>query len=883
MEPIAQLKTALADRYDIAREIGRGGMATVYLARDVRHDRSVALKVLNPELGAVLGVERFLAEIKVTANLQHPNLLPLFDSGESAGLLFYVMPYVEGESLRARLDREKQLPIDEALRIAIAVASALDYAHRHGVIHRDLKPENILLQEGQPLIADFGIALAVSNAGGSRITQTGLSLGTPQYMSPEQATGDRAIDGRTDIYSLGAMLYEMLTGEAPHTGNTAQAIIARVLTEQPRSVRSSRPNVPEHVELALQRALEKLPADRWATAGQFADALSGKTGSAPEYTAAMRARAGGQRASGWRAQLRNPVVAVLGVIAIASSVLAVRGWRSAPAGESTGPVRFPLTMPPDARLYSAITGRTLAISPDGNTIVFVGVAVGGTSKLYARSLSDVAPHAIPGTDGGRQPFFSPDGHWVGFWADRKIQKTTLEGGSPFPLADTPIYQGAAWSPSGDIVISDGIRLLAVSENGGSLRSLTHPDSAHGELLQLWPVAIADGRVLYASWDAGGLSKVRIGVLSMSSHTTSILDATGSHPVGVVGGYLVYANSANALMAVPFDGRAAHGAATPLINDLVAGAGGIVNVALSFNGTLIHAIGSAASQVVSVDMHGATRPLLADARAFAHPRYSPDGQRLLLSISTGTRRDVWVHDMTSATSTRLTTEGTFNERAEWSPDGKRVAYRTDRGHRSAIWWQAADLSDAAKPLVASEHTDFYEGVLTPNGAIVYQVDTTGADVEYRMLSGDTTPKPVATTRFQEYYARVSLDGRWVAYQTDEPGTNEIVVQPFPGPGARVQVSDHGGTEPVWARDGSHLYYRDGQRIVAVTYVTTPKFTITSRAPLFDDVFVLTAAPHANYDVAPNGQGFAFIKAVSDPQVIVVHNWVAEVRERLATKR
>jgi serine/threonine protein kinase len=235
MDALSQLSQSLADRYAIDRLIGEGGMARVYLARDVRHDRPVALKVLNPELGAVLGVERFLSEIRVTANLQHPNLLPLFDSGEAGGLLFYVMPYVEGESLRARLQREKQLPIDDAVRMTIAIAGALDYAHSHGVIHRDLKPENILLQHGQAVVADFGIALAVTKAGGNRITQTGLSLGTPQYMSPEQATGDRVIDGRSDVYSLAAMTYEMLTGEPPHIGNTSQAIIARVLTDRPRS------------------------------------------------------------------------------------------------------------------------------------------------------------------------------------------------------------------------------------------------------------------------------------------------------------------------------------------------------------------------------------------------------------------------------------------------------------------------------------------------------------------------------------------------------------------------------------------------------------------------------------------------------------------------
>src|SRR3954466_658294 len=269
------LSAALADRYIIERLIGEGGMAKVYLARDLRNHRHVALKVLRPDLGAVVGVDRFQAEIKVTANLQHPNLLPLFDSGAAGEMLFYVMPYVPGESLRARLDREKQLPVDEAVRLSCAIAGALDYAHRQGVIHRDLKPENILLQEGQPLIADFGIALAVSNAGGTRITQTGLSLGTPSYMSPEQATGDRVIDGRTDVYSLAAILYEMLTGDPPHRGHSSQSIIARVITEPVPSVRIARPNVPGHVADAIARGLEKVPADRWPTAGAFADALTG--------------------------------------------------------------------------------------------------------------------------------------------------------------------------------------------------------------------------------------------------------------------------------------------------------------------------------------------------------------------------------------------------------------------------------------------------------------------------------------------------------------------------------------------------------------------------------------------------------------------------------
>jgi serine/threonine-protein kinase len=265
-----RLGAALADHYRIERELGAGGMATVYLAHDLKHDRKVAIKVLKPELAAVLGAERFLSEIKVTANLQHPNLLPLFDSGEAEGLLYYVMPYIEGETLRTRLQREQQLPIDDTVRMVLLMAGALDFAHARGVIHRDLKPENILLQAGQPIIADFGIALAVSNAGGERVTQTGISLGTPHYMSPEQAAGDRTVDARSDQYALAALIYEMLTGEPPHTGATAQVIVARLMAETPRSITSARPAVSKGIDAAVQRALSKAPADRFPTCVDFA-------------------------------------------------------------------------------------------------------------------------------------------------------------------------------------------------------------------------------------------------------------------------------------------------------------------------------------------------------------------------------------------------------------------------------------------------------------------------------------------------------------------------------------------------------------------------------------------------------------------------------------
>src|SRR5512139_572219 len=271
---LASLEAGLAGRYRVERAIGAGGMATVYLADDLRHNRKVAIKVLRPELVALVGGDRFLKEIEVTANLQHPHILGLIDSGDAGGQLYYVMPFVQGESLRARLERERQLPVADAIAITATVAGALDYAHRNGVIHRDIKPENILLHEGQAMVADFGIALAASKAGGARMTETGMSLGTPHYMSPEQAMGEREITARSDVYALGVVLYEMLTAEPPFTGPSAQAIISRVVTESPRPLLPQRHTIPPYVEAAVFTALEKLPADRFATAAEFAHALA---------------------------------------------------------------------------------------------------------------------------------------------------------------------------------------------------------------------------------------------------------------------------------------------------------------------------------------------------------------------------------------------------------------------------------------------------------------------------------------------------------------------------------------------------------------------------------------------------------------------------------
>ncbi|MGH7594333.1 MAG: serine/threonine-protein kinase, partial [Gemmatimonadales bacterium] len=356
------------------RELGAGGMATVYLAHDIRHDRQVAVKVLRPELAAVIGAKRFLAEIKMTANLQHPHILPLFDSGEADSFLFYVMPYVEGISLRDRLTREKQLPINEAVRIATEIAGALDYAHRHGVIHRDIKPENILLHDGSALVADFGIALAASKAG-TRMTETGMSLGTPQYMSPEQAMGERELDARSDVYALGCVAYEMLTGEPPFSGPTAQAIVAKIMTAEPTDATLLRKTIPASVADAVHTALQKLPADRWPTAAGFAAALAGKAEGGTVRT--VRATPGTlphAAASSWSVRSPIPWAVACGLLGFA----AFWGWHRAAPAPVLPVVRFDLEPAPGTKVALPIAGvaTELAVSPDGRTTAY---AAGQTS------------------------------------------------------------------------------------------------------------------------------------------------------------------------------------------------------------------------------------------------------------------------------------------------------------------------------------------------------------------------------------------------------------------------------------------------------------------------------------------------------------------------
>ena len=873
----ATLRAALADRYDVGAELGRGGMAIVYLADDRKHDRRVALKVLNPELGAALGAERFLAEIRVTANLQHPNLLPLFDSGTAGGLLYYVTPYVEGGSLRARLERERQLPVDEAVRLAVAAAGALDYAHRRGVVHRDLKPENILLHDGQPLVADFGIALAVSRAGGARLTQRGLSLGTPQYMSPEQAAVDRAVDGRSDVYSLACVLYELLAGDPPHTGSTVQGVLAKVLGDPVRPVRALRPSTPAHVEAALARALARVPADRFATARAFAEALQ-QPGAAVAPHAPRRA--------GLRARLRDPVLLGLGLAAVlgmgAATWLLARD-RAAPAPRTA---RFVVASLGDWPLRSAPT-----ITPDGRALVYAGSAETERS-VFVRPLGELRARRLAGTEGAVRAFVSPDGRWIGFFTtDDKLKKVPVAGGPPTVLAGAFRFASASWAPGGAIVTdaygSRGLSWLA--DSGGRLRPLTHPDTAGGELGHRVPLVLPGGRAVVFIMERqrggpapimGELAVVPLDLQAGGPARHTLLGVHGRRAVAFVDGWLLYTGSDGAsVMAVRFDPerRRTTGAPVAVLRDAE---NGIDAVALARDGTLLYTRRRATNVPVLVDERGAVQPLLGGSGGtYMNPRLSPDGRRLAIQATTPQGSDVWVYDLESRTPTRLTLSGNAYGPA-WTPDGRRVVFLSSRSGRDAFWWQPADGSAPAEKLV--EGDGLFAGTVAPDGRTLLfqrQVDHRWG-IWFARLDEDRRPRPLLREPFDDYMPAVSPDGRWLAYASNASGRYEVYVRPFAGAGAPVQVSEGGGTEPVWSRDG-RLFYRGGRQLLAATVAPGAAFAVTAREPLFADAFD-GEMPHSNYDITPDGRRLVMIaaEASSGIETVVVVNWLPELRARLA---
>jgi Tol biopolymer transport system component len=876
-----RLATALADRYRIERELGAGGMATVYLAEDLRHDRKVAIKVLRPELAAVIGAERFLKEIKTTANLQHPHILGLIDSGSSDGMLWYAMPFVDGESLRDRLNREKQLPIADAVRIATEAASALDYAHRHGVIHRDIKPENILLHDGSALVADFGIALAASTAG-TRMTETGMSLGTPHYMSPEQAMGEREITARSDVYALGCITYEMLVGEPPFNGPTAQAIIARVMTEEPRSLTLQRKSIPPHVEAAVYQALEKLPADRFATAAEFAAALSGETAGTARRPAARTGASRSRRTTAWAPWL-------VAAIAIGAGAW---GWVRA-AGTRGRPIeRHYLFLGDSAHLQTLVTtGPPLALSRDGSRLAFIGDTL---SRIWIKRRDALEPVLIPGTDGASSPTFSPDGGWIAYVANNSLKKVHADGGASITIADSAgTGFGVAWLDDGTLIYptTSLLGLRRVSESGGPV-SVTIADSVFKGLAPMLPTPLPHARGILFELCASGCVTMELHALDFKTHREKVVLKDVAMGWYLPTGQLLYVRRDGVALAVPFDlGRLEiRGAGFPVLQGVGLNLA-IADLAWSASGALVYGNGGAGNDIVALQRADRTGKTIAYDPSwtgqFNSFDLSPDGKRAAVGVSTpGAGLDVWVKQLDRGPFGRITFSGR-DRRPAWSSDGRQIAFVRDSASGGDVYARAVDGSGKERRLahlgraiqeVQWSHDGHWILVRTETGA------AGNGDIIAMSATGDSTIVPVATTGFTELQPALSPDGRWVAYVSNDAGINEVYVRPFPNTDTgHWQVSNGGGGSPVWSPDGKELYFIDANsRLVAAQIEAGPVFSVGELKPLFDATRFSYAGFHQAFEVTKDGQ-FVFLGPIGQIaptiRLVQVDNWFADLKAKM----
>ena len=882
-EALARLNDALSDRYHVARQLGEGGMATVYLAEDLKHRREVAIKVLRPELAAMVGAERFLAEIEVTANLQHPHILALYDSGEADGLLYYVMPYVAGETLRERLDRERQLPVDEALRIAKAVASGLDYAHRQGVVHRDIKPANILLQDGQPLLADFGIALAVQEAGGGRLTETGLSLGTPYYMSPEQATSEQDPGPRSDVYSLGCVLFEMLTGDPPFTGSTAQAVLGKILTSEPPLITGQRKTVPPHVDAVIQRALQKVPADRFGSAAEFAKSLDD-----PGSTA-LRTPAAGPAAGTGRSDL--PSWLPWGVAAVAVAAL---GWSWLAPGaaveareDDAGVMRAVMELPENASV--ALEG-TVAISDQGDLVV-VNARNAGEMQLLQRRMDAMEFEPVAGTDDAQGAFLSPDGRWVAFRVEgRGLWRVPLAGGPAEVMDERGEWAPGEWADDGTIYYSRSYSsgLWKIPPGGGGPEELTRP--REGELAHWNPSLLPDGEHLLFTAFRVPLEETLISVLSLATGERKDIHSGGIHPHYVPTGHILYV-AGEAIYAVPFDPDALEvtGDAVPVVQDVaMAVVNGQAAFAVSDDGTLVYVPASdlnAPSELVWVDRQGREEPATAEPARYENVALSPDGARVAGAITApGGNQDIWVLDLDRGTRQRVTSYPGSDFNPVWTPSGDRLVYSSERP-AFELYTRLVDQSAPASILVA-DGIDKYAGSFVPGGdTLVYQLYGSEGIGAWKVPLAGGESVPVLQADFDVRAPIVSPDGRWLAYSSRASGQDQVYLSPYAMPEeGRVQVSVDGGTSQRWTRNGRELVYRDGDRMLAVQ-VDPATGSLGRPQVLFEESYEY-ASQTRNYDVTPDGERFLMVKRPSDRQprrVVVVTNFFQELRARFDEDR
>ena len=883
-DPVIRLNAALEGRYALDRELGQGGMATVYLARDLKHNRHVAVKVLKPELAAVVGAERFLAEIETTANLQHPHILPLFDSGEADSFLFYVMPYVEGETLADRIAREKQLPVDEALGIATSVASALQHAHDRGVIHRDIKPGNILLQDGQPVVADFGIALAVGAAGGSRLTETGLSVGTPYYMSPEQATGDQALGPASDTYALACVLYEMLTGEPPYPGNTAQAVLGKIIQGIPVSATAVRRTVPANVDAAIRKALEKLPADRFTGAHSFAKALadpSFRHGDDPVPPVAATRRLRRIAIAGWAAAAAAIAALVVGSTLERPEALRRVERFAVPFLEG----QEPQYLGPDG----------YELSPDGSMLVYRH-AVDGEQILMARRWDDLSATPIRETANSYDPEVSPDGLELAFEQDGQIRVLALAGGPVRTLGAGTIPE---WGPDGFVYATTDSGTVRFPARGGPPEPLTR--LGEGEAIHLIYDVLPDGRGALMMANLAG-DRWEIRALDLASlEMMPLVDGQG--PTYVPTGHLVYLSD-SALMAVRFDPRRREMLGTP-----TAVMDGVGFWSIADDGKLFYTTGALAGgggptlQFVWVDRSGQATPV-DPSWTFSRGtdpnlrwQVSPDGSMAALRVFGSEGYDIWVKRLDTGPLSRLTFDAGMDKMPTWVPGGSDVHFLSDRNGNHDVWRRPADGTREPE-LVLDIEQDVATVDWSPDGEWLLLRTSAGTAItaQRNILAYrpgvDEEPTPLFAGSYRELNPAVSPDGRWIAYASDETGRYEIYVRPFPDvSAARWQVSINGGRSPQWAHSGRELFFQSPTQQMMVAEVTANgTFRAETPAVLFEPSSQWEAGNlnGVYFAVHPDDQRFLIATRAptgdedgggTAPPMVLINNFFEELKARV----